>query len=470
MDEFPIIIKLITPKKSIFDTKPTVTFSSSIDYPKSEYGFHHFIHQTKDKTEILQKYAKTKKPYLIFSKFESTIDGYKNDINNSANKFFGQEIISRSFYKLWEILSLFNIIDLKSDKFISVHLAEDNNSFVQAVLLFREKFTKKGLSNSDKYFPYKLFSLKNTSKFENDFNVKYSKKIVLSGGKKTDKKTKIKSKPKIESDTESDIETDTESDEKSDEESDTESDKESDTKLKTYEYKKEKLTENNITNIEIIKKINKEVKNEAQLITADGGFEWINENIQEQEAFRLIISEVAIAIKIQKKGGNFVCKFFEIFTNTTMKIISILTSVYETVYIIKPLTSRQSNSERYVVCLNYKFDEKNKQYKNIMDKIDELIGKINKNTSDFIVDIFEEYELDETNTKLITKMNIDIANNQYENINKMIKYIKNERFLGTETTEQQNIQIECSKYWTDIFLNDDLQEDKHKKLMKHFTK
>ena len=91
MDEFPIIIKLSTPKKSIFDYDLTVTFSSTIDYPKSEYGFHYFIHQTKDKTEILQKYAKTKKPYLIFNKFENTIDGYKNDINNLSIKFFNQE-------------------------------------------------------------------------------------------------------------------------------------------------------------------------------------------------------------------------------------------------------------------------------------------------------------------------------------------------------------------------------------------
>lgn len=461
MNEIPIIIKLTTPKKSIFDTKPSVTFSSSIDYPKSEYGFHHFIHQTKDKTEILQKYAKTKKPYLIFNKFENNIDGYTNDINNTANKFFNQDIISRSFYKLWEILSLFNLIDLKTDKFVSVHLAEDTNSFVQAVLLFREKYSKKGLSNSDKYFSYKLFSSKNVSKSENEFNEKYSKKIILSGGKKTlTKSKKIKKEIKSEPESESDKETETESESDKETDSDSESDKET-------EYKKDKSIENNITNNDTIKKITKEVKGEAQLITADGGFEWINENIQEQEAFRLILNEVAIAIKIQKKGGNFVCKFFEIFTNTTMKIISILTCVYETVYIIKPLTSRQSNSERYVVCNNFKYDEKNKNYKIMIDKIDELIEKINKNTTDYIVDIYKDYELDETNTNLITKMNIEIANNQYENINKIIKYVKNERFLGTETTEQHNIQIECSKYWISLFLNSELQEDKLKKIIKH---
>jgi hypothetical protein len=30
--------------------------------------------------------------------------------------------------------------------------------------------------------------------------------------------------------------------------------------------------------------------------------------------------------------------------------------------------------------------------------------KINKNTSDYIVDIFSEYELEETNIKMITKL------------------------------------------------------------------
>jgi hypothetical protein len=434
MEEYPLIIKLAPSKKSIFDTKVNVLFSSTIDYPKSEYGFHYFIHQTKDKTEILKKFAKTKKPYLIFNKYENVIDDYKYDINNSAIKLFGQEIISRSFYKLWEILLLFNLIDKKLDKFISVHLAEDNNSFTQAVLLFREKYAKKGTNGLDKHYSYKLDESKFVSKFENEFNTKYSKKIILSGGKKS--------------------KVDSESDSKTDSESDSESGSSAKSK-------------DNVFNIEKMKKISKEIKTDANLITADGGFEWINENIQEQEAFRLILNEISTAIKIQKKGGNFVCKFFEMFTNTTMKIISVLTSLYETVYIIKPLTSRQSNSERYVVCYDFKFDEKNKNYKNIIEKIDELIEKINKNTSDYIVDIFSEYELEETNIKMITKLNTIISNQQYENINKMIKYIKNESYLGSETTEQKNIQIECSKYWTDIFLNDDLQEDKIKKLVKH---
>mgnify|MGYP003718068581 CR=1 FL=1 len=39
----------------------------------------------------------------------------------------------------------------------------------------------------------------------------------------------------------------------------------------------------------------------ADLITADGGFIWSNENFQEQEAYKLILGEIITALKIQKR-------------------------------------------------------------------------------------------------------------------------------------------------------------------------
>ena len=51
---------------------------------------------------------------------------------------------------------------------------------------------------------------------------------------------------------------------------------------------------------------------------------------------------------------NFVLKIFDIFTLPTIQIIFILSSVYDNVYICKPNTSRIANSEKYLVCKNYK--------------------------------------------------------------------------------------------------------------------
>ena len=48
----PIVLKLEN-KKDIFDTDKDTNFSYNIDYPKFSLGFQHFIHQSKDKMQIV---------------------------------------------------------------------------------------------------------------------------------------------------------------------------------------------------------------------------------------------------------------------------------------------------------------------------------------------------------------------------------------------------------------------------------
>ena len=57
---------------------------------------------------------------------------------------------------------------------------------------------------------------------------------------------------------------------------------------------------------------------------------------------------------MQKKEGHFILKIFDIFSKTTLDILYLLSSVYKQVYIVKPNTSRLANSEKYIVCKNFK--------------------------------------------------------------------------------------------------------------------
>jgi hypothetical protein len=60
-------------------------------------------------------------------------------------------------------------------------------------------------------------------------------------------------------------------------------------------------------------------------ITADGGFDYsVDYNYQEQSSSRLIFSEIITALKYQKKGGCFVCKFFDINAYITVEMLYIL--------------------------------------------------------------------------------------------------------------------------------------------------
>jgi hypothetical protein len=95
-------------------------------------------------------------------------------------------------------------------------------------------------------------------------------------------------------------------------------------------------------------------KHTMHIITADGGIDVSNDfNKQEELVSKLIVSEVIYAITMQKRGGHFILKIFDIFSKLTIDILYILTRLYSEVYITKPFTSRLANSEKYIVCKNF---------------------------------------------------------------------------------------------------------------------
>jgi 23S rRNA U2552 (ribose-2'-O)-methylase RlmE/FtsJ len=102
--------------------------------------------------------------------------------------------------------------------------------------------------------------------------------------------------------------------------------------------------------------IAKKFENEKfNFITADGGFDVsIDPNNQEQYHLHLITCEVFGALKIQALGGSFVCKIFDTVTKPTCQLIQFLMKYYSRVFLYKPRTSRFSNSEKYIMCLNFK--------------------------------------------------------------------------------------------------------------------
>jgi 23S rRNA U2552 (ribose-2'-O)-methylase RlmE/FtsJ len=92
-------------------------------------------------------------------------------------------------------------------------------------------------------------------------------------------------------------------------------------------------------------------------ITADGGFDFSTDfNKQEIHISRLLFSQMVFALTMQRKNGHFVLKIFDSFHQPTIDILAILSSFYKTVYMTKPHTSRAGNSEKYVVCKDFLYD------------------------------------------------------------------------------------------------------------------
>lgn len=184
-------------------------------------------------------------------------------------------------------------------------------------------------------------------------------------------------------------------------------------------------------NIYILKIANdfiKNIKHSCDLVTADGGFDYSNNyNEQESSSYKLIYSEIYISLNVQKVGGSFVIKFFDIFNYKTIQLIYLLYSCYTKMIIYKPTTSRLSNSEKYIVCCGYKKckDEILSKLEEYYDKCDELVIDV---PSGFIDEIME-----------YNNLFVDV---QINTINDIIKNIKRDN-LNTPT----DLQINSAKEW-----------------------
>lgn len=431
---FPLVATIPEISKSIFTTKPDPKYSPvNLDYPAFKYGFQHYIHASKNKMEILKEYENKKKVHLVLNPFERWVDNYEESIGAVTKKYFNikddkPDVLSRGFYKLWELLLMFDLIDKNNSKFVSAHLAEGPGSFIQATMFYREMFCKD--YKNDKYHAVTLHPEDeggHVPELEQDF-IKYydkekSKRFVLH--KTYNKQVAGKSKTKDNGD---------------------------------------------ITDPKTITLFGGQMDDKADFITADGGFNWKNENTQEQEAFKLIYGQIYGALKLQKKGGSFVCKVFETFTKTSLKMITILREFYNTVHVCKPVMSRPSNSEKYLVCMDFKYSDKDSEYKKRLDMLYVILEESHKNKDLNLLDIFPDYE--EVDPKLIEQMlivNINIANTQFKAINEIVDFLNKQNFYGDVYQLSRQHQIEANKYWISNYYPPENKLKEAEKKLKEIT-
>ena len=104
----------------------------------------------------------------------------------------------------------------------------------------------------------------------------------------------------------------------------------------------------------------------CDVITADGGMGVGETAFKEGTHYQLFFGEIVTALRLQKEGGSFVLKVYSIVTKFTYDLITLLTKYYDQVYIHKPFTSKDSNTEKYLVCLGFKSIEPNQDSINLL--------------------------------------------------------------------------------------------------------
>ena len=193
--------------------------------------------------------------------------------------------------------------------------------------------------------------------------------------------------------------------------------------------------------------------------TADGGFNWEDEKYQEAEAYTLLLGEIITALKVQNKGGHFVLKIFSTFTSMTIKLVLLLKSFYQDVIVTKPLMSRMSNSERYIVCKNFKTAPNDKKTNDKIKKLMTLLTSIKKDEAkgQFVSDIVPQYELSTPICKLFRCASMRQSNLQMIQINTMMQYLRDGDFFGDQYNKFRSNQMAANKAWMDHFYPSDKQ-------------
>ena len=187
-------------------------------------------------------------------------------------------------------------------------------------------------------------------------------------------------------------------------------------------------------------------KSNCDLVTADGGFDFsIDFNKQELLSYRLILCEIITALGIQKKGGSFVCKFFDLYSIATIKLLFLLNTFYGELYITKPLTSRPANSEKYIVCKNFKGID----FEYVKELI-HVIGLWNKNQEHILINDIFEFKLPSYYIKQIRSYNNSNYNLQIETINNTLSLMSKNKSLSILNSIIEK-QVEKAKKWCEDY-------------------
>ena len=185
-------------------------------------------------------------------------------------------------------------------------------------------------------------------------------------------------------------------------------------------------------------------RSKVDIVTGDGGFDFSGDyNNQEGQSLSLSLAQVFFAIAIQRKGGHFVLKIFDMFSQLSVEIALLLSSLYSEVYVSKPLTSRQANSERYLVCKGFRIADTSQyalKFYSILSQMRTL-----KSTPHSIIDV----KIARLFKDRIYDINATLGQQQIENIKLTLELMRTRDTAQLETLRKNGIHrcvSYCQKY------------------------
>lgn len=93
----------------------------------------------------------------------------------------------------------------------------------------------------------------------------------------------------------------------------------------------------------------------VNMVTSDGSIDCnFDPNRQESITAHLHYCETVCALGLLAEGGSFVLKMFTLFEHSTVCIVYLLATLFNSVEVFKPSCSKEGNSETYIICVGYR--------------------------------------------------------------------------------------------------------------------
>lgn len=170
-----------------------------------------------------------------------------------------------------------------------------------------------------------------------------------------------------------------------------------------------------VTDTDDIKTIAKSIMlwGNVDLYTSDAGIGVESDyDNQEELTLKLNFGQILSGLATTKIGGTLITKQYTYFTLFNLSLINLLSTMFEYLYICKPLTSRPANSEVYIVGINFKGTTLIERFYDLMDS--ELFGK------DFNFSDWQE----SSGIEIIDESKTSLADSIKEITGIQIKYLK----------------------------------------------
>jgi len=160
----------------------------------------------------------------------------------------------------------------------------------------------------------------------------------------------------------------------------------------------------------------------------------------EQTQYSNLIEAICEIGEGLNKKGNCIIRIYDSFTDVTVKLIKLVSEMFEETYIYKPYMTYARDSTKYIIGMNFKDNFKNSK------QLRELLKHENK-----LNNIYNSYIIPENFEFVMKYVNVVLGNYEHKMINTLVEYIKKSNYFGDTYHNALEHQKETSKFWIETF-------------------